>query len=172
MSVRKLPLPAAESSGRDYGGLDHMSGFLISMAQAYVFDLFHQDLARHGLSPGRISALIVIYENPGIRHGELADMLLIKPAQMSKMIKAFAEQGWVERRRPREDERVVELFLTTAGRGYVEKNRPILMHNDANRPSGLTAREHQQLVRLLRKYLRMKNEKALKEKKRVEPCQG
>lgn len=165
MSVRKLPLPTAESSDRDYGGLDQMSGFLISMAQAYVFDLFYHDLGGHGLSPGRISALIVIYENPGIRHGELADMLLIKPAQMSKMIKSFAEQGWVERRRPREDERVVELLLTTAGRGYVEKNRPILTQHDANRPSGLTAREHQQLVRLLRKYLRMKNEKGAERKK-------
>lgn len=165
MSVRKLPLSAAQSNGRDYGGLDQMSGFLISMAQAYVFSLFHHDLARHGLSPGRISALIVIYENPGIRHGELADMLLIKPAQMSKMIKSFTEQGWVERRRPREDERVVELFLTTAGRGYVEKNRPIMTHHDANRPSGLTAREHQQLVRLLRKYLRMKNQSSAEIKK-------
>ena len=165
MSVRKLPLPTAESSDRDYGGLDQMSGFLISMAQAYVFDLFHHDLARHGLSPGRISALIVIYENPGIRHGELADMLLIKPARMSKMIKSFAEQGWIERRRPREDERVVELFLTTAGRGYVEKNRPILTQHDVNRPSGLTAREHQQLVRLLRKYLYMKNQSGAERKK-------
>ena len=165
MSVRKLPLPTPGNSDRDYGGLDQMSGFLISMAQAYVFDLFYHDLARHGLSPGRISALIVIYENPGIRHGELADMLLIKPAQMSKMIKSFEEQGWVERRRPREDERVVELFLTIAGRGYVEKHRPILTQHDANRPSGLTAREHQQLVRLLRKYLRMKNEKSTERKK-------
>ena len=165
MSVRKLPLPTAASSDRDYGGLDQMSGFLISMAQAYVFDLFYHDLARLGLSPGRISALIVIYENPGIRHGELADMLLIKPAQMSKMIKSFEEQGWVERRRPREDERVVELFLTIAGRGYVEKNRPILTQHDANRPSGLTAREHQQLVRLLRKYLGMKNQKSTARKK-------
>ena len=165
MSVRKLPPPTAGSNGRDYGGLDQMSGFLISMAQAYVFDLFHHDLARHGLSPGRISALIVIYENPGIRHGELADMLFIKPAQMSKMIKSFEEQGWVERRRPREDERVVELFLTIAGRVYVEKNRPILTHNDASRPSGLTAREHQQLVRLLRKYLYMKNQGNTERKK-------
>ena len=103
-----------------------------------------------------ISALIVIYENPGIRHGELADMLLIKLAQMSKMIKSFEAKGWVERRRPREDKRAVELFLTSAGRDYVEKNRPILMHHEAGRPSGLTAREHQQLVRLLRKYLCMK----------------
>ena len=165
MSVRKLPLPTAGDNGRDYGGLDQMSGFLISMAQAYVFDLFRHDLARHGLSPGRISALIVIYENPGIRHGELADMLFIKLAQMSKMIKSFEEKGWVERRRPREDERVVELFLTIAGRAYVEKNRPILTHNDANRPSGLTAREHQQLVRLLRKYLYMKNERSAERKK-------
>ena len=156
MSVRKLPLPTAGNSGRDYGGLDEMSGFLISMAQAYVFDLFYHDLARHGLSPGKISALIVIYENPGIRHGELADMLLIKLAQMSKMIKSFEAKGWVERRRPREDKRAVELFLTRAGRDYVEKNRPILMHHEAGRPSGLTAREHQQLVRLLRKYLCMK----------------
>ena len=156
MNVRKLPLPTAGNSGRDYGGLDEMSGFLISMAQAYVFDLFYHDLARHGLSPGKISALIVIYENPGIRHGELADMLLIKLAQMSKMIKSFEAKGWVERRRPREDKRAVELFLTSAGRDYVEKNRPILMHHEAGRPSGLTAREHQQLVRLLRKYLCMK----------------
>lgn len=164
MSSKKPPIPAVADCDRDYGGLDHMSGFLLSLAQAYVFDLFHHDLAKHGFSPGKISALIVIYENPGIRHGELADMLLIKLAQMSKMLKAFEAKGLVERRRPREDKRAVELFLTAAGRDFVEKNRPILIHNDANRPSGLTAREHQQLVRLLRKYLRMKTERRVERK--------
>lgn len=140
---------------RSYGGLENMSGFLISLAQAYVFEHFSEELTPKGMRPAQISALILIRENPGIRHGELAEMLKLKLAYTTKLIKSFEADGWVRREQSEEDRRAIQLYLTPEGAAFVDAMKPVLTESDAARPSGLTARETQQLMRLLRKYLGM-----------------
>ena len=139
-----------------YGELETMSGFLISLAQAHVFNHFYEELTPKGIRPAQISALILIRHNPGIRHGELADMLSLKLAYTTKLIKSFEADGWVKRRQSKVDRRAIQLYLTPEGVSFVDAMTPILAESDAERPSGLTARETQQLMRLLKKYVQLK----------------
>ncbi|MDF0602875.1 MarR family transcriptional regulator [Psychromarinibacter sp. C21-152] len=138
---------------RSYGGLTEMSGFLLSLAQAHVYaaDSANPQIADPGTA--QISVLAVIRANPGIRHGELADMLLIKLAYLTKLLKGFEAQGWVHRRSNPSDRRTVELTLTREGEAAVDRLLPALRAQDARRQSGLTPREMAQLKRLLCKYL-------------------
>jgi DNA-binding MarR family transcriptional regulator len=137
----------------DYGGLDHTAGFLITLAQVDVYAHFMQGLAQQGLQPSQISALILIRRNPGIRHGTLAGAIRLKLAHMTKLINALESDGLVERRASRQDRRSVELFLTPAGEGYVDRLAPMVFEHDAARADGLTPDDRRNLVRLLRKSL-------------------
>lgn len=152
MSPDDLNCPQIRQHRREYGELGHSTGFLISVAQAHVHGKFFDDLSRHGLRPGQISALILIRENPGIRHGELAEMLVFKLSYMTKLVKSFEAEGWVQRRISDSDRRAVELSLTEDGETYVAKMAPLLFQHDKNRPSGLDKSETEALVRLLRKH--------------------
>lgn len=146
--------PGRETEARrSYGDLTEMSGFLLSLAQAHVYaaDQANADVADPGTA--QISVLAVIRSNPGIRHGELADMLLIKLAYLTKLLKGFETKGWVARHTNPSDRRTVELSLTPEGEATVDRLLPALQLQDAHRPSGLNAREMAQLKRLLCKYL-------------------
>ena len=123
-----------------YGELETMSGFLISLAQAHVFNHFYEELTPKGIRPAQISA----------------DMLSLKLAYTTKLIKSFEADGWVKRRQSKVDRRAIQLYLTPEGVSFVDAMTPILAESDAERPSGLTARETQQLMRLLKKYVQLK----------------
>lgn len=139
----------------DYGGLENSSGFLIRIAQVYIFESFYEALGKYRLQPGSISVLILIESNPGIRHGVLAQALSIKLAHMTKMIKAFEAKGFVTRNNPASDRRSVELTLTQSGREFVEEMRPLMFAHDTSRPDGLNNKERQQLNQLLRKFVKI-----------------
>ncbi|WP_425051852.1 MarR family winged helix-turn-helix transcriptional regulator [Psychromarinibacter sp. S121] len=138
---------------RSFGVLTEMSGFLLSMAQAHVYRMDEQLEALEGLSTAQLSVLTVIHENPGIRHGEVAEMLVIKLAYMTKLLKGFESSGWVERQSDPADRRAIHLSLTPEGEAVVGRTLPRLLAHDAERPNGLTPREIGQLKRLLTKYL-------------------
>lgn len=158
--MKRMDIAERSSNKIDLGRLEDSSGFLISVAQAYVFERFFESLGRYGLRPGMISALIVLRRNPGIRHGELAKCLNIKLARTTKMLKGFEANGWLDRSSPKHDRRIVELYLTPAGEAYVDEMAPIMFEHDSNRTDGLTSRERQQLKRLLKKFVaRARDEK-------------
>ena len=138
-----------------FGVLTEMSGFLLSLAQAHVYRLDEALDTLEGLTTAQLSVLTVIHENPGIRHGEVAEMLMIKLAYMTKLLKGFEASGWVERRSDPADRRAIHLSLTPAGQGVVERTLPVLLAHDAARPNGLTPREMGQMKRLLAKYLEL-----------------
>lgn len=138
--------------GVDIGDLGESIGFLTRMAQLHAFEDFFEHLGGEGLRPGEYSTLLVIDRNPHIRQGVLAQALRIKPAHMTKLIRGFETRGLLTRRIPDHDRRSVELVLTEEGREFVRTHRPAFADHENRLPSQLTARETQQLKRLLRKF--------------------
>lgn len=152
MKLENASDPRETAVDIDFGGLEDSAGFLITIAQVYVFEQFHDALSKYGIRPGSMSALIIIGRNPGIRHGALADALRIKLAHMTKMLKSLESEGLVRRSSPPHDRRIVELHLTEKGKRYVSENAPRLFEHDASRPDGLTAAEKKRFIKLLRKF--------------------
>jgi DNA-binding MarR family transcriptional regulator len=64
-------------------------------------------------------ALAVIAGEPGIQSSRLASALGMQRSAVSHLLRALAQQGWIERRRSGDDQRSVHLFVTAAGRGIV-----------------------------------------------------
>ncbi|QKV17885.1 MarR family winged helix-turn-helix transcriptional regulator [Oricola thermophila] len=136
----------------DLRDLTDSIGFLTRLAQVRTYEVFFEDLGSHGLRPGEFSTLLLIGRNPGIRQGLVAQTLRIKPAHMTKLIRAFEDRGLVERTIPDHDRRSVRLTLTEAGREFLGNYRESFKQHEKNLNAPLTDSELVTLRRLLRKY--------------------
>ncbi|MEM9196763.1 MAG: MarR family transcriptional regulator [Pseudomonadota bacterium] len=135
------------------GALGKEPGFLLRLAQLQAYSIVLEGLDPGGLRPGAFSVLYLIAQNPGMRQGTLAKHLLIKRAQMTKLVQALAAQNLVARSVPAGDRRGVELALTPAGAALLAAHAPrFLAQGDAALP-GLSAGETRTLKTLLAKTL-------------------
>ncbi len=128
-------------------------GFMARLAQVHTYETFFEDLGAYGLRPGEFSTLLLIGRNPGIRQGMVAQILRIKPAHMTKLVRSFEDRQLVERTIPDHDRRSVQLSLTTSGLDFIEEHRSAFAQHEINLRSTLTAPELRTLMQLLRKYV-------------------
>lgn len=144
-------------SGIKLGELSLSVGFLLRLAQVQVFDLFNETLAAHGIRPGEFTVLWVVGLNPGMRQGEIAEALRIKPAHMTKLVQRMVREGYVKRSVPRDDRRAIALELTTSGAGFVAAHRQDFLAFQQKERGGLSAGENDELLALLRKLVGMED---------------
>lgn len=135
------------------GELDDTLGYLFKIAQLKDYEKFFSRLSGTPVRPGQYSVLYLIQSNPRIRQGLLARELRIKPAHMTKLIRACEDQLLVQRHIPDQDRRAVELSLTDTGEEFVNSNRGIFFDSQELPISGLTTSEGQMLKKLLRKFI-------------------
>jgi DNA-binding MarR family transcriptional regulator len=72
-------------------------------------------LAEVGLHVGQEMVLIELWEQDGLRGGELADKLGVEPPTVTKMLRRLETCGLVERRQDSEDARSFRVYLTSEG---------------------------------------------------------
>jgi len=60
--------------------------------------------------------LLTLWEQDGLRVSRIGERLYLDSATLTPLLKRLESRGLVERRRSSEDERVVEVFLTTDGK--------------------------------------------------------
>lgn len=139
----------------DLGPLDSTLGFLLRMTQVEVFGMFYETLGRLGLKPGEFSVLWVVHLNPGVRQGAVADTLRIKPAHMTKLVRAFEDGGMLTRHVPKTDRRGIELRLTPKGEGFVADYADEFFTYAQSETNRLSRKEAAQLIALLQKFTRL-----------------
>jgi len=76
----------------------------------------HARLEETGLYRGQQFILMVLWEQEGRTHSELAEALHVQPATMSNALKRMEKAGFVARRPDPDDQRVSRVYLTDAGR--------------------------------------------------------
>ncbi|MFN3274839.1 MAG: MarR family winged helix-turn-helix transcriptional regulator [Paracoccus sp. (in: a-proteobacteria)] len=135
----------------ELGGLAASLGFLLRIGQLEAFNAFFDRFAGQDLRPGEFSVMWVIGLNPGLRQGDLAHALRIKPAHMTKIIRRLEESGRVARSIPEADRRSVHLRLTSQGCTFIRGHEAAFFGQDAYFTHSLTSQEEADLVRLLRK---------------------
>lgn len=139
----------------DLRGFDRLAGslgFLLRLAQIAIYDRFFEELGSLNMKPGEFSVLWLIYNNPGIRQGRVAQRLSIKNARMTKLIRRAEDDGYVSRRVPDDDRRAVELTLTAKGRELVEEREAGFFSYFNSGETALTSSEMEQFVTLLKKF--------------------
>jgi DNA-binding MarR family transcriptional regulator len=109
------------------------------------------DMRRHGLHLGQNYMLAVLWAQDGRTPGEIAAALRVTTPTVVKMATRMSAAGLLTRRRDDQDNRLVRLWLTDAGRalqGPVEADREAL---EAQVTAGLTPAERDQLLASLAK---------------------
>ena len=77
-------------------------------------------LAEHGLHVGQEMVLIELWQEDGLRGGELAARLGVEPPTITKMLRRLEGCGLVERRPDPSDARSFRVKLTARGRALEE----------------------------------------------------
>ena len=74
-----------------------------------------------GLTYPQHLAMMVLWEEDGLTVGEISSRLLTDPGSLTPLLKRLEAEGLLSRTRSREDERVVVVELTAAGRALQDK---------------------------------------------------
>lgn len=145
----------------DIGDLDHSIGFLLRICQVKVYEQFFEHFHDTDIRPGEFSVWWVIHLNPGARQGDIAQMLRIKPAHMTKIIRRGEQNGWVLREIPDNNRRSVCLTLTEKGEKFVSGIRESFFGADSYHEHGLSEEDRALLVDLLRKYAGLSSKRSV-----------
>ncbi|MEL6236834.1 MAG: helix-turn-helix domain-containing protein, partial [Pseudomonadota bacterium] len=82
---------------------------MLRLAQLQAYSTVLEGVDPDGPRPGAFSVLYLIARNPGLRQGALAKRLMIKRAQMTKLVQALTARKLVQRSVPADDRRGIEL---------------------------------------------------------------
>ena len=105
--------------------LDRQLCFPLYAAARNVTGLYTPWLKPLGLTYTQYIVLLVFWEQDGVSVTEIGEKLMLDNGTLSPLLKKMEQAGYVARRRCREDDRVVEITLTEAGRALQEKAKDI-----------------------------------------------
>ncbi len=95
--------------------------FPLYAAARNVTGLYTPWLKPLGLTYTQYIVLLVLWEKDGISVTEIGERLMLDNGTLSPLLKKLEQAGYVKRQRSREDERIVVITLTEAGRALQEK---------------------------------------------------
>lgn len=108
-------------------------------------------LAEVGLHVGQEMVLIELFEQDGLRGGDLAERLCVEPPTVTKMLRRLEKCGLVERRRDSRDARSFRVYLTGEGRSLEEPLARCWEKVEERTFAGMSIGERQTFRRLLAK---------------------
>ncbi len=108
-------------------------------------------LAEVGLHVGQEMFLIELWEQDGLRGGELAERLGVEPPTVTKMLRRLERCGLVERRQDPKDARSFRVYLTDEGRSLEEAVVRCWERAEEETLAGMSVGERRTFHRLLAK---------------------
>ena len=99
--------------------------FPLYAAARNVTNLYTPWLKPLGLTYTQYIVFLVLWERDGITVTEIGEKLMLDNGTISPLLKKMEHAGYIERRRCREDDRVVEITLTEKGRELQEQTKDI-----------------------------------------------
>jgi DNA-binding MarR family transcriptional regulator len=124
-------------------------GFHIRIVQMRVFREFYRVFEGSGVTPGMHTVLAIIRDNPGMRQRTLAELLMVREPNMTRMIQGLQASELIAREVDKTDRRAFHLVLTEKGRALMQGVQDRIDGLEAKLLGGLDAQER----RNLRSYL-------------------
>lgn len=136
---------------KDILKLSNQLCFPLYAATRQITKLYRPLLEKLGVTYPQYLVLLVLFEDESVTVKELGERLYLDSGTLTPMLKRMEEHGLVERRRSSADERVVDVSLTSKGRGIekqaeeipVKFSKEVLLEQD----------EFEDLKRILTKIL-------------------
>jgi len=155
--LRDLPkYEAIEQRSKRYPQVEAaaVQSFLVLLRVASdVLETFEQFLARHGMSQGRFSVLMLLNRDPDqpMSPSDLAVKCGVTRATMTGLLDGLERERLIKREADRNDRRMLLIQLTTKGRKMLDGMLPDYYHRIALLMNHLSDAEKHQLVELLGK---------------------
>jgi DNA-binding MarR family transcriptional regulator len=111
-AVKAAPPVQSEATGPV---LPENIGFHVRILQMRIFREFYRMFENSGVSPGMHTVLAIIRDNPGIRQRSLAEILMVREPNMTRMIQSLSASHLIRRAVDHSDRRAFHLHLTTEG---------------------------------------------------------
>src|SRR3954471_20131063 len=127
-------------------------GFLLAKATQRWNELLHQAFADAGfpeVRPAYGSLLVPLFEEDGLRQGELARRARLSKQTLTTMTRALERDGLVERRIDESDARATQIFLTKRARKLRPVAEQVLSEMEALIGDALPARANETLKKSL-----------------------
>lgn len=128
--------------------LQSLVGYRVQRANLLMETDARAALADHDLSPAKMTALILIRDNPGCDQTALGRALSINRSSAMKLVNILADKGLVERR-PGRDLRTNALMLLPEGERQLAVMLAAVRQSDARMTKRLSAEELKTLRLLL-----------------------
>jgi DNA-binding MarR family transcriptional regulator len=112
---------------RDPLQLDDQLCFALYHASRALTRAYGPLLEPLGLTYPQYLVLLVLWERDGLPVRHIGDRLALDSGTLTPLLKRLEQQGLVVRKRGEDDERVVRIHLTPAGRGLRARARKIPM---------------------------------------------
>ena len=100
---------------------------------------------------GKVSTLLMVASNPGIRPSVLAHYVLRDRSAMTRLLQQMKKAGLIVEQISAKERRARELYLTARGRSLVDRVRAIATEQSDHFFGVLTASEQTQLMSLFKK---------------------
>jgi DNA-binding MarR family transcriptional regulator len=152
MAEQQRPPTTGESGSP--GGDDW--ALLTQVAQTFrsLSDTFMDQI---GLHRAQATLLCQLFAENGLTQSEIAEQLAVQGATVTTMLQRMEEAGLVTRRRDPDDNRLVRVYLTDAGRRLERDINAQFMRVEEATFSGLSPEDRVALRRMLRQMLRNMN---------------
>ncbi|WP_420383843.1 MarR family winged helix-turn-helix transcriptional regulator [Novosphingobium sp.] len=132
------------------GDLETILGYQLQRARMVMSDDARRLLEPYGLTPAKLTALLLIRANPGCDQSALGRALSINRSSVMKLVNLLTAQGDVERRAGR-NLRTNAVHLLPSGQERLATVLGLLRESEARLTERLSPAEHKTLFALLRK---------------------
>ena len=105
--------------------LENQLCFPLYAAARKVVGIYAPFLRELGITYTQYIVFLVLWEQDGIRVGELGKKLMLDSGTLTPLLKKMEQAGFLRRVRSEEDERAVTLFLTDEGQALKERARAV-----------------------------------------------
>ena len=139
-------------TGRRSAGETRALKLWVVLSRAYRSVLRHveADIATHDLTPAEFAILEVLYHKGPLLLGEVQQRILVSSGGITYLVDRLEARQLVERRPCKEDRRARYAALTPAGEALMTRIFPPHAQAIEHAVSGLSARDQDDAIRLLR----------------------
>ncbi|MBQ5341136.1 MAG: MarR family transcriptional regulator [Oscillospiraceae bacterium] len=99
--------------------------FPLYAASRNVINLYTPWLRPLGITYTQYLVFLVLWEQDGITVGEICEKLMLDNGTLSPLLKKMQQDGYIEKKRSDDDERVVLITLTQEGKALQEKAKDV-----------------------------------------------
>lgn len=132
--------------------LERSTYHLLKRAAQHAANLHSDKVGKHGLTQRQFAALVAVDQNEGISQTQLVELTSIDRSTLADLVGRLIAQGYVRRKRDKNDARRNVLKLTAAGKRALQTASPGIASVDRKLTS-IIPKEHRKSFRAALKIL-------------------